>query len=117
MNVFNRFFSQTPVDWSQAYPAKPQFYKKPDGAAFAAIALTEDTLTILPKKPEQLYRLNGQIVQVWKLVLVSTSTSDVIGQADYQKTLKRLKKHILDSNDSYVLIEPLSLLDLQKLLN
>ena len=47
------------VDWSNAYTATPKFYGKPDSTPFGAIALTEGTETVLPKTPQNEYRVDG----------------------------------------------------------
>ena len=71
------------VDWSNAYTATPKFYGKPDGTPFGAIALTEGTETVLPKTPQNKYRVDGKVVSEWKLVLVSITKDTIIGDADY----------------------------------
>ena len=67
------------VDWSNAYTATPKFYGKPDGTLFGAIALTEGTETVLPKTPQNEYRVDSKVVSEWKLVLVSTTKDTIIG--------------------------------------
>ena len=110
MGLFSKFKKEkTAVDWSNAYTATPKFYAKPDGSPFGAIALTEGTETILPKMPQNEYAVDGKRVADWKMVLVSTTKDGIIGDCDYQKALKKLEKHTLDSNENTILIKGLSL--------
>ena len=114
MGLFSKFKKEkTAVDWSNAYTATPKFYAKPDGSPFGAIALTEGTETILPKMPQNEYAVDGKRVADWKMVLVSTTKDDIIGDCDYQKALKKLEKHTLDSNENTILIKGLSLGELE----
>ena len=86
------------VDWSNAYTATPKFYGKPDGTLFGAIALTEGTETVLPKTPQNEYRVDGKVVSEWKLVLVSTTKDTIIGDADYFTALKYSLQGTTQSN-------------------
>lgn len=105
-----------PIDWSKAYTAIPAFYSKPDGHPFGSIALTEGTETILPIKPQNLHILDGKKISEWKMVLVSTTTDNVIGMIDYFVILKKLEKYIIDSNKNSILIRELSFDELNLLL-
>lgn len=116
MGLFDKLKSKKEiVDWSKAFSATPQFYGKPDGNPFGAIALTEGTETILPKAPRERYKVDGNAVSEWKMVLVSTSKDSVIGDADYFTALKKAEKYVLDSNEDSVLIKGLSLAELESL--
>lgn len=115
MGLFNRLKKEkTSVDWNSAYMAIPQFYTKPDGSFFGAIALTEGTETILPKMPQNKYVIDGKQVTDWKMVLVSTTKDNIIGECDYFIALKKLEKYILDFNENSILIKGLSLHELEK---
>lgn len=103
------------IDWNDAYHATPKFYKKPDGHLFGAIALTEDTKTILPKNPQVEYRVNGKSVADWKLVLVRTSKDTIIGDNDYFTALKIIEQYILDENKNMILVNGLALTELESL--
>ena len=103
------------VDWSNAYTATPKFYGKPYGTPFGAIALTEGTETVLPKTPQNEYRVDGKIVSEWKLVLVSTTKDTIIGDADYFIALNDVEKYALDSKKDSVLVKGLSLSELESL--
>lgn len=114
MGLFSKFKKGTPsVDWSNAYTATPKFYGKPDGSPFGAIAITEDTETILPKAPQNEYAVDGKQVSDWKIVLVSTTKDSIIGDCDYFRALKKLEKYALDSKPNTVLIKGLSLEELE----
>ena len=114
MGLFSKFKKEkTPADWSNAYTATPQFYEKPDGSPFGAIALTEGTETILPKMPQNKYAVDGKRVDDWKIVLVSTTKDSMIGDCDYQKALQKLEKYVLDSNENTILMKGLSLDELE----
>lgn len=103
------------VNWNDAYTATPKFYGKPDGAPFGAIALTEGTKTILPKAPQNGYKVDGKAVPEWKLLLISTTTDSIIGDTDYFISLNKLEKYILDSNNDSILVKGLSLNELESL--
>lgn len=103
------------VDWSNAYVATPKFYGKPDGTPFGAIALTEETETVLPKLPQNEYRVDGKAVSEWKLVLVSTTKDAIIGDVDYFTALKNIEKYSLDSKKESILIRGLTLSELESL--
>lgn len=102
-------------DWSRAFIATPEFYGKPDGTPFGAIALTEGTETVLPKLPQNQYRVDGKEVSEWKIVLISTTKDTVIGDADYFTALKAVEKHALDSKKDSILVKGLSLSELESL--
>ena len=55
MGLFNKFIKKEKDDWKSAYMGNPNFYKGKDGKPFGAFALTENTLTSLPKNPKALY--------------------------------------------------------------
>lgn len=102
-------------DWNAAYNAVPKFYGKPDGASFGAIALTEGTQTILPKSPQNKYRIDGEAVSEWRILLVSTTKDAMIGEADYFTALKCIEKYSLDANENSILVKGLSLSELKSL--
>lgn len=60
MGLFHK--RRQPAQWEDAYTAAPKFYRQPDGTPFGAIALTENTKTILPKAPQAEYAVDGQPV-------------------------------------------------------
>lgn len=115
MGLFDKLKGKKAVDWSNAYIAIPKFYGKSDGTHFGAIALTEGTETVLPKTPQNEYRVDGKIVSEWKLVLVSTTKDTIVGDADYFTALQNVEKYALDSKKDCVLVKGLSLSELKSL--
>ena len=103
------------IDWSNAYVAAPKFYGKPDGTIFGAIALTEGTETVLPKSPQNEYKVDGRTVSEWKMVLISTTKDTIIGDADYFIALKNIETYLLDSKKEAVLVKGLTLSELESL--
>lgn len=77
--------------------------------------MTEETETVLPKTPQNEYRVDGKMVSEWKLVLVSTTEDMIIGDADYFTALKNVEKYVLDSKKDSVLVKGLSLSELESL--
>lgn len=116
MGLFSKLKKEkTSVDWNSAYTVTPQFYTKPDGSFFGAIALTEGVETILPKMPQNEYAVDGKQVTDWKMVVVSTTKDNIIGECDYFNALKKLEKYILDFNENSILIRGLSLQKLENI--
>ncbi len=115
MSFFSRFKKEKSADWGDAYRANPQFYENTDGTPFGAVALTEGTETILPKAPQERYAVEGKLVSDWRMMLVSTTKDDIVGDCDYFRALDKLKPHILDSNADSVLVKSLSLAELEVL--
>lgn len=115
MGIFDKLKGKKTVDWSNAYIATPKFYGKPDGTPFGTIVLTEGTETILPKTPQNEYRVDGKIVSEWKLVLVSTTKDTIVGDAYYFTALQNVEKYALDSKKDSVLVKGLSLSELESL--
>lgn len=99
MGLFSKLKKEKKIDWQNAYQANPQFYASEDGTPFGVIALTEGTDTILPKTPQNRYTVDGKTVNSWRLMLVSTTKDDVIGNLDYFEALKRLENQIVDINE------------------
>lgn len=96
MNIFKKLKeSQYNSNWNNACLTIPKFYRKPDGTAFGAIALTENTQTILPELPQNVYQIDGIPVSEWRFILVSATSNTIIGNADYFTALKALKNMYL----------------------
>lgn len=104
------------ADWGNAYKAAPNFYSKPDGTPFGVFALTEKTTTILLKAPQSEYRVDGNSISDWRIMLVSISKDSVIGDIDYFTALKKAEKYVIDENDNSILIKGLSLSELESLM-
>lgn len=118
MGLFSRNKKEkdTP-DWSDAYTASPKFYSKPDGTPFGAIALSENTKTVLPKAPQSSYAIDSKPVTDWRLVLVVASQGGIIGDTDYFTALNKISNFIIDENNTSVLLRELSKEDMYGLLD
>lgn len=116
MGLFNKFEKKENDNWKNAYIGNPNFYKGKDGKPFGAFALTENTLTSLPKNPKALYKIDDTEVDEWKLILVSTTNNEVLGDVDYYKAINKLMKFVIDEKDSNILIKGLSLEGLNEVL-
>lgn len=114
MGLFDKFKKTDASDWDNAYKANPQFYAKEDGSPFCAFALTEGTDTILPKAPR--YVIEGKELSDYKLVLVSTTKDSILGECDYFEALEKLEAFELDSNENNILVQGLSLSELDEIL-
>lgn len=95
------------------YEAKPQFYQK-DNSILGACALTEKTLTLLPRKFE--YAVQGKKVENYRLCICSTTKNKIIADLEYFKVFKELEKKAVSSSENYILVE-LGLDDLEEIIN
>lgn len=118
MGLFDRLKSKKEnINWKDAYTATPKFYGSPsEESPFGAIALTEGTKTILPKNPQNQYKVDNQKVSDWKMVLISTTKNSIIGDMDYFSALTKLNKYIIDTKEDTILIRALSLKELYSLI-
>ena len=95
----------------EPYVANPHFYAGSDGKPFGAFALTEGTDTVLPKAPR--YAVDGEVVTVWRLCLVSTTEDSMIGDADYFEALEKLKKYAYAQDEKTITVRALTLEELK----
>lgn len=116
MGLFDKFKKKENNDWENVYVGNPNFYNGKDGKPFGAFALTENTLTSLPKNPKTLYKIDDTEVDEWKLMLVSTTNNGVLGDIDYYKAINKLMKFAIDEKDNNILIKELSLKELNEVL-
>ena len=115
MGLFDKFKKTAPnADWDNAFKANPHFYSKPGVSPFCAFALTEDTETILPRKPH--YAVDGKEVKDYKLMLVSITKDGVIGGCEYFAAIKKLESYKLDSDKDNILVKALTLSELEEIL-
>ena len=114
MGLFDKFKKKETNGWENAYKANPQFYAKDDGKPFGAFALTEGTETILPKSPN--YAVDGNAITEYRLMLVSTTKDSILGECDYFEALEKLEAFELDSNENNILVQGLSLSELEEIL-
>ena len=116
MGLFERFKAKkAAVDWTDAYVAAPKFYRDASGNPFGAIALTEGTETVLPRNPQAEYRVDGKPVENWRMVLISTTKDEIVGDADYQTALRNAEQYAVDRNQNAILVRGLSLAELEAL--
>ena len=101
--------------WGEAYKAQPQIYGKPDGSIMGAIALTEGTLTVIPKNPKLLYKVDGKMIEEWNLALVSTTEDSVIATVDYYSFLIKLTDYVIDEDENSLLIKALSIDEIKEI--
>lgn len=116
VGLFERFKAKKPAaDWTNAYAASPKFYRNASGRPFGAIALTEGTETVLPRNPQAEYRVDGKVVENWRMMLISTTKDAIIGDADYQTALRNAEKYAVDQRQNEILVRGLSLTELEAL--
>ena len=114
MGLFDKFKKKETNGWENAYKANPQFYAKEGGSPFCAFALTEGTETILPRAPR--YAIEGKELSDYKLLLVSTTKDSILGECEYFEALEKLEAFELDSNENNILVQGLSLSELEEIL-
>lgn len=116
MGIFDKFKKKENYNFNLAYEGKPEFYVGKDGKPFGVFALTENTLTVLPKDPKAIYKIDNKNVDTWKLMLVSTSENGILGDLSYYEAIHKLKMLIVAEKNDYLLIKTMSLDDLKKIL-
>lgn len=116
MGLFDKFKKKETNNWENAYVGKPNFYNGKDGKPFGAFALTEGTLTSLPRNPKSFYKVDNTEVDDWKLMLVSTTTNGILGDLDYYVAINKLMKFVIEENVNNILIKGLSLQELNDIL-
>ncbi|MCR5836875.1 MAG: DUF4299 domain-containing protein [Lachnospiraceae bacterium] len=95
--------------------SNPHFYSKGDGSVFGAFALTESTETILPIDPRREYKVDGKIVNEWKMILISTTLNKVIAETDYYEIIEKMREDSL-VKDKTVVIKALTLEKMKELI-
>lgn len=116
MGLFDKFKKKENNSFENAYVGKPNFYNGKDDKPFGAFALTEETLTSLPKNPKPLYKVDNMEIDEWKLMLVSTTQNGILGDIDYYIAINKLMKFVIEENVNNILIRGLSLQELNDLL-
>ena len=105
-------------DWTKAFVADPHFYRRPDGTPFGVFAINEGIETVMPKLPQERYQAEGKPVDEWRILLYSRTKGDVIGDTDFYDAMRKLVTggYILDDNGQNVLIQALTLTELDALM-
>lgn len=116
MGLFDKFKKKENNDWENAYVGNPKFYKDKDGKPFGVFALTESTLTSFPKNPKLLYKVDDAEVDDWKIMAISTTNNEILGDIDYYEAINKLLKFTIDEKNNNILIRGLSLNELKELL-
>lgn len=116
MGLFDKFKKKENNDWENAYVGNPNFYNDKNGKLFGAFALIEGTLTSFPKNPKLLYKVDNTEVDEWKIMAISTTNNEILGDIDYYDAIKKLMKYAIDENDNNILIKKLSLEELNEML-
>lgn len=116
MGLFDKFKKKENNNWKNAYVGNPSFYNGKADKPFGAFALTEGVLTSFPKDPKLLYKVDNTEIDEWKLMLVSTTKNDVLGDMNYYEAINKLMKFVIDEKDNNILIRGLSLEELNEVL-
>lgn len=113
MGLFNKSNEKKNTEiWKGAHYAEPDLQEK-----LSLFSLVNGQKTILPKKPQNEYQINGKAVLDWKIIFIKKEGDEYIGigHADYFSTLEKLEKYTLDSDEKSVLIRELTLEELESL--
>lgn len=116
MGLFDKFKKKkTPADAGEnsAYMRNPNFYTDRDGAVFGAFALTRGTDTVLPKRPQNQYLIEGKQVSQWRILFVSIVKQGVIGDSDYFTALNKLENYSSNFDENHILVRGLTLAELK----
>ena len=94
----------TKADWEESYKPEPKMFSMPDGSVFGGFAISEATRTVFPKDPNVKYANSDHPTSDWRVVFVSLTQNNVLGDSDFYSTLPKLEKFILDSNEDSILL-------------
>lgn len=83
------------------------------GEIYAAFAITSDLLQIFSLSPEEDYEVNPNTIRSWRMIFLLEG--EVLGYADYGKTLKALKPYTLAQENGSILVQKLPKNELQKI--
>lgn len=114
MSIFDRLKKGKKKElWDAAYEANPYFYEGEDVQPFGVFTLTEDTDTILSKDPRSEYNVEGERLETWKLIFVSITKDEVIGEMEYYEAIQLLKNYAADENRESILVRGLTLQEME----
>ncbi|MFY4727391.1 hypothetical protein ACOTVF_09410, partial [Campylobacter jejuni] len=101
--------------WEEAYEAIPKLYETPDGLIIN-FTLSEDTDTILFKKPWENFELDDEDKEAkWRLSFFSISEDKPLGYLEYKEALEKLQDFSLIQSEERILIRAMSLEELESL--
>lgn len=83
------------------------------GEIYAAFAITSDLLQIFSLNPEEDYEVNPNTIRSWRMIFLLEG--EVLGYADYGKTLEALKPYTLAQETGSILVQKLTKNELQKI--
>lgn len=93
--------------WREAIVAEPAGFVDEEMHTVGAVTLRSGVYTILSLSPGEDFELNTDIIQEWKIVF-QTSENEILGDADYSRTINSLKHHVLDQQNGSLLINKLT---------
>lgn len=103
------------LEWANAVVAEPLGFVDEQLNTVGALTLRANTPTILSLSPAEDFELNSDIIHQWKIVF-QADDGQVLGDADYHRTINELKPYIKDQQNGSLLIQPLSNDDLEEIL-
>ncbi len=103
------------VEWGTAQVAEPVATQDSSHHTISAFRVVAGVPTILSLDPAEDFELNTDIIQAWQIVFES-SAGDVLGEADYFRTLEILQPYILDQQNGSLLIRGLSVSEIEQIL-
>ena len=93
-----------PDVWEDAARLPPRFYRdQEDDHPIGMFLLREDRKTMLPRHPQTMFQVSGEDVYDWRLLLVSTTTDDLIATLDYFEALELIEPDALATDANFVL--------------
>ena len=114
MGLFGKKKKDLNAIWQEAYKANPRVYEK-DGRVVVGFALTETADSLFPLEPEKQWAIKDVNIDLWCISMVSLTKEGILGTMDYHEAMKRLKPYFLAEKDGWVLIEGLSLEQMEAL--
>ena len=98
-----------PDVWEGAAKLPPRFYRdRDDDHPIGMFLLREGRKTMLPRHPQTMFRVSGEDVFDWRLLLVSTTTDDLVATMDYFEALDLIEPDALAADANFVLAPALS---------
>lgn len=104
--------SESP-EWVQAYVPSYSYLSDKEGNPSGGFTLNAGVSTRLLKKPHDDY----EGVDIFNLVLISTTEKKILGTVPYDKALKLLEKYQIDETKEEILLRPLSHAEMRELID
>ena len=94
-------------DWQKAQTANLTATSSQDHTKiYATFTLENDKLLIFSMQPDEDYEVNFHAFSSWKMLFMVSG--EMIGYADYEKTLRALKPYILATENNSILVQQLT---------